>query len=203
MTTRRELFRMMLGLLFIPLAGGFLSMLPGGRVVRPPGAVDERLFLELCTRCGICVKACSSEGRGTLEPCGLLDGVSMMGTPKVNPLRAPCESRYGMCEGRLPCVRSCPTGALRWIEPEEIKLGSVSWSPDRCIAVLGGECLVCAEVCPAPGAITPRNGIPVFHSNRCVGCGRCVYACPADPKALNLMPEGERRHHWDRAGFSR
>jgi len=149
---------MVLGLLFIPLAGSFLSMLPSRRVVRPPGAVDEKLFLELCTRCGICVDACSSEGRGTLEPCGILDGVSMMGTPKVNPLRAPCEARYGICEGRLPCVKSCPTGALRWIEPEEIKLGSVSWSPGRCIAVLGGECLVCAEVCPVPGVITREMG---------------------------------------------
>lgn len=202
MISRRSILRRIAGAIIIPLVLGFIHVLPSERVVRPPGAVEEKLFLEICMRCGICIKACSKEGRGTLEPCVLMDGPSLIGTPKVNPLRAPCEAVHGKCEGKLPCVKSCPTGALKWMEPGQIKLGSVRWNPRICIAFYGAECLVCAEVCPVPGAIIPEGRIPVFYSNKCVGCGRCVYACPANPKALSLVPEGEVRHHWQR-GYSR
>ena len=30
---------------------------------------------------------------------------------------------------------------------------------------------------------------PKFDRGKCMGCGRCVYACPASPKALRLVPE--------------
>jgi len=191
--SRRDFFKILLGALFTPLLGGILFTLPRKKVVRPPGAVKEDLFLKICIRCGLCIEACFKEGRGTLEPCGILDGIALIGTPKVNPLRAPCEALYGKCEGKLPCVKACPTGALKWVEPHEIKIGSVEWYPRRCIAVLRGGCLVCAEVCPVPGAIVPKGRIPTFNSNKCIGCGRCVTACPAHPKALKLTPKGERR----------
>lgn len=192
----------MLGALLVPFIGGSLATLPSRRVVRPPGAIHEERFLEICVRCGVCIEACFKEGRGTLELCDLLDGPPLIGTPKVNPLRAPCEALYGKCENKLPCVKSCPTGALRWVEPTEIKLGSVKWSSGFCIASRGGTCLVCAEVCPIPGAIIPKERIPIFYPNKCIGCGRCVYACPADPKALILVPDGEVRSRW-RQGSSR
>jgi len=196
--SRRSLLRAMLGALLVPLVGISIAALPSRRVVRPPGAIEEERFLEICVRCGACIEACFRDGRGTLEPCGLPDGLPLIGTPKVNPLRAPCEALYGKCENNLPCIRSCPTGALKWVEPDEIKLGSVKWSPRLCIAFLGGTCLICAEVCPVPGAITPEGRIPIFHPDRCVGCGRCVYACPADPKALVLVPDEEVRYRWRR-----
>ncbi|RLF15256.1 MAG: hypothetical protein DRJ66_04690 [Thermoprotei archaeon] len=193
MISRRDFFKIIMGALLMPIIGRLLFTFPRKRVVRPPGAIKEDDFLRACIRCGMCIEACSRDGTGTLEPCGILDGIPLMGTPKVNPLKAPCEARYGRCEGVLPCVKACPTSALKWIEPDRIKLGSVEWNPKRCIAVLHGDCLVCAEVCPVPGAITIRRGLPVFHSNKCIGCGRCVNACPAHPKALKLTPKGERR----------
>ncbi|MCD6510696.1 MAG: 4Fe-4S binding protein [Thermoprotei archaeon] len=53
-----------------------------------------------------------------------------------------------------------------------------------------------SEVCPVPRAIIPRGRIPVFNQEACIGCGRCVNACPAKPKALKLTPRGERRIPW-------
>jgi len=171
-----------------------LLSLPRKRVVRPPGAITEEKFLELCIRCGVCIITCSREGTGTLEPCSLSDGLALYGTPKINPLKAPCEAVKGRCEGILPCVRSCPTGALQYIDTNRIKLGTVIWNPRNCIAVRkGGGCLVCIEACPIVGAITSKKHIPQFNPKLCVGCGSCVIACPASPKALTLTPIGERR----------
>lgn len=171
-----------------------LAILPRKRVVRPPGAIVEEVFLELCSRCGACITACSKEGTGALEPCSLTDGLVLYRTPKINPLKAPCEAVEGRCKGVLPCVRSCPTGALQFIDISEIKLGTVIWNSKNCIAVKkGGGCLVCIEVCPIKGAIIAKNHIPHFNPRLCVGCGSCVVACPASPKALTLTPIGERR----------
>lgn len=202
MIDRRSILKILLVAALLPLVGGSISALPSKRVVRPPGAVEEEFFMKICVRCGICIEACSREGRGTLEFCSILDGPPLIGTPKVNPLRAPCEFLYGKCEGKLPCVKSCPTGALRWAESSKIKLGSVKWSHRLCIAFHGADCLICAEVCPVPGAIIPEGKIPLFYPDKCIGCGRCVYACPADPKALSLVPDEEVRRRW-RRGYSR
>lgn len=171
-----------------------LLSLPRKRVIRPPGAIVEEEFLELCIRCSACIITCSKEGTGTLEPCSLIDGLALYGTPKINPFKAPCEAVKGRCEGKLPCVRSCPTGALQYVEVSKIKLGTVIWNSKNCIAVKkGGGCLVCIEVCPVVGAIIARDHTPRFNPKLCVGCGSCVIACPASPKALTLTPIGEQR----------
>ncbi len=187
---RRDFLKTLVAAGIIGSLGGVAKLLPYRRVVRPPGALVEEKFLSQCTRCGQCIQTCVT---GTLVPCSLGEGLLIWGTPRVDPLRAPCEAVAGRCEISRPCVENCPTNALVYVEPEKVKMGSVKWIKENCIAYRGGECLVCYEVCPIDGAITPRRGIPVFHSGKCIGCGRCVYACPPEPKALYLVPDGERR----------
>ena len=187
---RRDFVKILLASAIPAALGVAVRALPKSKVVRPPGALVEEEFLSRCLRCGLCVENCLT---GTLTPCTLEDGLAIWGTPKVDPLRAPCEAVAGRCEKYRPCVESCPTSALVFLESSRVKLGSVVWVKENCIAYRGGYCLVCDEVCPVEGAITVRRGVPVFHEDRCVGCGRCVYACPADPKALYLTPEGEVR----------
>jgi len=94
----------------------------------------------------------------------------------------------------MRCSKFCPTGALQLVNKEEVKIGTVEFNPERCLAYMGKECVVCDEMCPVSEAITITDDLkPVFHGEKCVGCGICVYYCLAEPKALTLRPNGAKR----------
>lgn len=158
-------------------------------LVRPPGAVEEELFVARCMRCNRCLEVCPT---GTITIAGVEDGLLTMGTPKVDALRGPCEAFAGRCEDLLPCVSSCPTGALQ--SGRGIKIGSAEINRSLCIAwTRNGGCLVCKEICPVPAAIWVQGKKPHFNPDACIGCGRCAYACPAEPKALKVTSLGALR----------
>jgi ferredoxin-type protein NapG len=163
----------------------------GKGLVRPPGSIIEDSFLASCTRCGACAKSCPTS---TLLLATWNDGFRQIGTPKIDALRGPCERIQGRCEQDALCQKTCPTGAIQRVDRTGIKTGSTVINRDMCIAWRGGSCLVCHEVCPVRGAISLEDEkYPVFNAELCAGCGRCVYACPAQPKALTLTSIGEKR----------
>ena len=163
----------------------------GKRLVRPPGSIVEEAFIEVCIKCGACAQKCPT---GTIVLATLSDGFKELGTPRIDALRGACERIQGRCEEDALCERVCPTGAIQRVDQDSLKTGSAIITTVRCIAWSGGSCLVCYEVCPVRGAISLTDEAhPVFHSDLCVGCGRCVYACPGQPKALTLVPDGEKR----------
>jgi len=166
----------------------FLKLLPKRAVVRPPGAINEKDFLRKCTRCGACIVACKNMGSGVLVPCTVHDGILMYGTPKLDTSRAYCEIVLGICEERQPCIEACTYGVLKPVKGV-VKLGHVEWDSTKCIQVKQGGCLVCVEVCPMGAVEVGEDRRPKFDREKCIGCGRCVYACPASPKALRLVPE--------------
>ena len=163
----------------------------GKELVRPPGSIIEDSFLAVCIRCGACAKSCPTS---TLLLATWNDGFRQIGTPKIDELRGPCERIQGRCEQIALCQQICPTGAIQRVDRADIKTGSTVIDRDKCIAWGGGSCLVCHEVCPVRGAISLEDEKhPVFNAQLCAGCGRCVYACPAQPKALTLTSNGEKR----------
>jgi len=146
-------------------------------VMRPPGAVAARQFLELCTRCDDCADACPHNSIQKASP--RLRGVA--GTPVIDPIIQPC----WLCED-MPCVTACKTGAL---DPSlEPQLGTASVQEQTCLAHQGGTCTTCAERCPVEGAITLSQGRPNINQEACTGCGICQYVCPAPQNAILLMP---------------
>lgn len=162
--------------------------------LRPPGALAERDFLGACIRCGLCVRDCPYD---TLRLAELGASVAT-GTPYFTARNTPCE----MCED-IPCVVACPTGALdkKLTHIDDARMGlAVLVDQENCLNFLGLRCDVCYRVCPLiDQAITldaqhnVRSGhhsrfIPVVHSDRCTGCGKCEKSCVLPQAAIKVLP---------------
>nr|CRH05587.1 Ferredoxin-type protein napG homolog [Candidatus Magnetococcus massalia] len=164
------------------------------QALRPPGALSEDDFLAACVRCGLCVRACPYD---ILKLAGPDEGTSA-GTPFFEARTGPCE----MCDD-IPCVPACPTGALDRnldnIDDSDMGLAVLS-DHETCLNFLGLRCDVCYRVCPLiDEAISLdirrnlRSGhhalfIPVVHSDKCTGCGKCEQACVLPEAAIKVMP---------------
>lgn len=144
---------------------------------RPPGAVEENLFLDRCTRCGECAKACPHDA--IIEASPRMRHAAA--TPTINAAIAPCY----LCD-ELPCVAACPEEALLPGIPP--RMGTASIKQVDCLAYQKQFCTVCYEHCPVEGAITLDNGKPTIHADVCTGCGICVHVCPAPMNAVLYVP---------------
>jgi len=105
-------------------------------LLRPPGALDEDIFLASCIKCGQCLQVCPPQ---VIKLAGISQGFGI-GTPYIVPRQGGCI----LCSG-LPCVLACPTGALA----HELSLGkdaemglAVVSGPDTCLSVRGVNDLV-------------------------------------------------------------
>ncbi|MBW1695375.1 MAG: 4Fe-4S dicluster domain-containing protein [Deltaproteobacteria bacterium] len=72
-------------------------------LLRPPGALDEDVFLASCIKCGQCLQVCPPQ---VVKLAGISQGFGI-GTPYIVPRQGGCI----LCSG-LPCVLACLTGAL-------------------------------------------------------------------------------------------
>jgi MauM/NapG family ferredoxin protein len=169
------------------------NIMPEG-LVRPPGALPENEFLRLCTRCGLCIKACPTN---MLQPAGWSTGLSPLFSPLAVSRRGPCAPECSLC-GQV-----CPTRALRPLSLEEkswAKMGTARIIPGKCIAwEFEKPCLICDEACPydairlvsVPGV---RVAVPVVDEHKCAGCGWCEFRCPVVASSAVLVePMGALR----------
>jgi MauM/NapG family ferredoxin protein len=209
---RRTLTALAAGVVFVPLARASDGVGPRAdpRRIRPPGALVEEDFLELCLKCGACMQACPTGG---LQPALGEAGLEGLWTPVLMP-------RLGWCEqGCVLCTQVCPTGALEKLtiarklgQPpahEPVRIGSAFVDRGRCLPwAVDTSCIVCEEVCPtAPKAVyfkletvVTRDGgsrtlkRPFVDLTRCTGCGVCESQCPvADEAAIRVTSVGETR----------
>ncbi len=146
-------------------------------VQRPPGAVDEPTFLDQCTRCDECLKACPHDAIVHAPP--RLHEIA--GTPIIESDHAPCR----MCDD-LPCIDVCEPNVLTREVP--VMMGTARITEETCIAHRSMTCTVCIEQCPVEGAIVTESGKPHVVEDQCTGCGVCRYVCPAPENAILLMP---------------
>lgn len=181
------------------------SSLPA-HYLRPPGALPEGEFNGACIRCGLCVRDCPYD----MLYLGEVGENIPTGTPYFIARNKACE----MCED-IPCVAACPTNALDHAleDINDARMGlAVLVDQENCIAFLGLRCEVCYQICPIKDeAITlerqhnERSGkhamfIPVVHSERCTGCGKCEEACILEEAAIKVLPQrlakGELGKHY-------
>ena len=166
---------------------------------RPPGAVDGKDFLALCSRCGQCVTSCPYE---TLRLAGPFDPAPG-GTPFFVPEEIPCY----MCKD-IPCVKACPTGALSpaLTGISDARMGIAVVDPASCLSHQGLRCEVCYRTCPLiDQAISIdyrlREGdaihsvfAPVIDEEQCVGCGLCVERCVVDEPDVAIRIRTDAEH---------
>lgn len=178
---------------------------PDPRLIRPPGSVNEKDFLALCQRCGLCMKVCPTN---VINPTLLEAGVIGFWTPHLVMIKGYCEHTCTLC-GQV-----CPTGAIERLTVKEkiqepVKIGSAYLDRGRCLPWSGnGACIVCEEHCPtSPKAIyfkieviKGRNGkkeevkLPYVDLKECTGCGICEYKCPVIGRpAILVISAGESR----------
>ncbi|GHV73829.1 ferredoxin [Spirochaetia bacterium] len=169
-----------------------LANLPEGETlpILPPGAKNLIHFTSRCIGCHACVAAC---------PANII-------TAKDDPhprLDYTGEATAACQFNCVECGRVCPTGAITRLSVEEKHRTRLALSTlyfERCVVNTRHEsCGACAEVCPT-GALTmipySEPGIPfltrpVYDERYCIGCGACLAACPAEPRAFTLaaVPE--------------
>lgn len=176
-------------------------------IVRAPGSVPEAAFLQLCVRCGLCIKVCPNN---VLHPMGFEQGFNRVWTPQVVADWSGCEPTCNNC-GQV-----CPTGAIRALDIEEKRAARMALAvvdQGRCLPYAGsGECRLCMDECKAAGynAIefmrvggevdlagepVPGSGFlaPVVLAEKCVGCGLCQMRC----RGINV----KEKHVLDRSAI--
>jgi polyferredoxin len=209
------------GAMFLPAArvADSLDVNYQPKVIRPPGAVEERAFLERCIRCAECMKVCPNNA---LHPSFFEAGVEGLWTPILI-------ARIGYCEfSCVLCGQVCPTGAIQKITEKEkmgigqppIKIGTAFYDHGRCLPwSMQTPCIVCEEFCPTspkaiwveevdapvrdskPGPDGSPPAMKIVHLQRphvdpglCVGCGACEKVCPVqDQPAVYVTSVGETR----------
>jgi ferredoxin len=182
-------------------------------LIRPPGALPEREFLERCVRCGECMKVCLTHG---LQPTLLEAGLEGLWTPRLVP-------RLGYCEYNCTlCGQVCPTQAIRRLPLEvkrRVRIGLAAIDTSRCLPyAFQTSCIVCEEHCPLPRKaiwfdereVVTRDGAlrrvkqPKVAIDLCTGCGICETKCVVqDLPAIRVTSANEDRNPENRVLLER
>ncbi|MEN8175128.1 MAG: ferredoxin-type protein NapF [Pseudomonadota bacterium] len=139
---------------------------------RPPWAVAEEVFVELCTRCDECIRVCPQK---VLERG---DG----GFPRIS-------FAGGGCDFCGECAQACEAGVLKRDEDSGTRpFPFVVAISDKCLNPKGVVCRACVDECEQRALrYVPRLGgraeISVNVQN-CSGCGACLHKCPVSAIAL-------------------
>ena len=140
--------------------------------LRPPWAIEEQDFLQACSTCDACRKAC---------PEGIITK-GAGGYPEIS-------FKHGACSFCQECVKACASGALRFFDAHEQDTEGTPWPvkariSGNCLSMVGTACRSCGEQCDV-GAISFQLAVggvalALINNDLCSGCGACVVSCPVD-----------------------
>lgn len=124
---------------------------------RPPFAVDEALFLEMCNGCNACVEVCPTQ------------------VIALRAAKAYLDLDLNHCSLCGQCADVCETHALSTTQRRNID-ARPTISP-TCNNYLSSPCRACSTSCPEDAITIMKNEMPLVDSQRCTGCGLCRGAC--------------------------
>jgi ferredoxin-type protein NapG len=179
---RRTFFREFIKRVVDPVAAYAEQRLPQERtLLRPPGALPERAFLDTCYRCGNCADSCPVEAIQHSQS----EDEALRGTPVIDPDRQPCIA----CDG-LHCMSACPSGALVPTPLAQIAMGLARVDEQSCQRSSGEDCRLCIDACPTTekALAIDETARLVVYAEHCIGCGLCQHVCPTTPKAIVVHP---------------
>ena len=147
-------------------------------LIRPPGYVDKDTFFKSCNSCGDCQSAC---------PENVISMEKDYDTV-IRPVITNTTYCYYCVEKN--CIKSCKENALL-IDQDKIK-ANIQVNESECLAFLGSMCQVCHDICPEKGtAITMNDKKPVFNSDFCLFCYKCIDHCLGEADTISIIPLNE------------
>jgi ferredoxin-type protein NapF len=161
-------------------------------LIRPPGALREELFSDVCTRCGECIKVCPTNGiQAAIAEAGFDGFMSPVLIPRVGHCMVVCKA----------CGEVCPTGAIppfEVIEKKWLYIGLANIDRSKCIAwYKNAACTICDEHCSYDAIYQQEvdgDTKPFVNDEVCIGCGECERVCPIQPvAAIRVYSHGDRR----------
>ncbi|MBU0986317.1 MAG: 4Fe-4S dicluster domain-containing protein [Proteobacteria bacterium] len=163
----------------------YLSGFRHGSLLRPPGAVEELLFLRRCIQCFQCVEVCPIQAINVLD--------SLSSNIANTPFLIPREKGCNLC---MKCNQVCPSGALLKIGNDrnaikrKVKMGVAVVDELTCYSYIKRAiCGACYKVCPFPDEAIEIQGSyfrPTVNKEKCVGCGLCEEICPTKTKSIRI-----------------
>jgi polyferredoxin len=167
------------------------------RLIRPPGALNEKDLTARCLRCGECMRVCI---QNAIQPSFFEAGAEGLWTPKM-------DMRLGYCEYDCTlCGQTCPSQAIKELSLEEKHkdvIGKAVIDKNRCIPYAKGiDCIVCEEHCPTlpkkailfkKETVIGEDGVervikkPYVDEELCIGCGICEHKCPLEKQGGILI----------------
>jgi polyferredoxin len=164
-------------------------------LIRPPGVVDDTLFVKRCLRCFQCVRSCPNK---IIKITGLGSGFDSLFTPHIE------YNEYGCDYTCQVCQQVCPNYAIPLQplpEKQKTKMGLAAIDERLCVVFARDtNCLVCEEFCPIPNkaikVVEKTKAVhgkpivlryPVVDVSLCNGCGKCEGNCPVIEDATRAI----------------
>jgi polyferredoxin len=164
-------------------------------LIRPPGVVDDTLFVKRCLRCFQCVRSCPNK---IIKITGLESGFDSLFTPHIE------YNEYGCDYTCQVCQQVCPNYAIPLQplpEKQKTKMGLAAIDESLCVVFARDtNCLVCEEFCPIPDKaikVVEKTKVvdgesivlryPVVDTTLCNGCGKCEGNCPVREDATRAI----------------
>lgn len=164
-------------------------------LIRPPGVVDDTLFVKRCLRCFQCVRSCPNK---IIKITGPGSGLDSLFTPHIE------YNEYGCDYTCQVCQQVCPNYAipLQPLPEKQIsKMGLAAVDERLCVVFARNtNCLVCEEFCPIPDKaikVVEKTKVvngkptvlryPVVDASLCNGCGKCEGNCPVRENATRAI----------------